>query len=64
MFHAFQKMRARYHKYKGRYVDLAQHYKELEHEKEKVKVFKLDRVVLSVTKLQIDYILLILEHFS
>ena len=31
-------MRMRYHKYKGRYSDLARHYKELEREREKVKV--------------------------
>lgn len=39
IFNAYQKMRARYHKYKGRYADLARHYKELEREREKVKVF-------------------------
>jgi hypothetical protein len=31
------KMRARYHKYKGRYSDLARHYRELEAENRKVK---------------------------
>lgn len=31
-------MRVRYHKYKGRYSDLARHYKELERDREKVKV--------------------------
>lgn len=38
VFNAYQKMRMRYHKYKGRYADLARHYKELEREREKVKV--------------------------
>lgn len=38
VFNAYQKMRARYHKYKGRYADLSKHYKELEREREKVKV--------------------------
>jgi len=38
IFNAFQKMRTRYHKYKGRYADLAKHYKDLELEKERVKV--------------------------
>ena len=40
VFNAYQKMRQRYHKYKGRYSDLARHYKELEREREKVKVKK------------------------
>ena len=31
-------MRGRYQKYKGRYADLAKHYRELEREREKVKV--------------------------
>merc|ERR1740128_862 len=35
-------MRARYHKYKGRYADLAKHYQELEREKEKVKTILAD----------------------
>ena len=39
IFNAFQKMRTRYHKYKGRYADLAKHYKDLEREKDRVKVF-------------------------
>jgi hypothetical protein len=34
-------MRVRYHKYKGRYSDLARHYRELERDREKVKVRKL-----------------------
>lgn len=38
VYNAYQKMRARYHKYKGRYADLAKHYRELEREREKVKV--------------------------
>ncbi len=32
-----QKMRSRYHKYKGRYVDVAKAYTELEAENHKVK---------------------------
>ncbi|KAI9560211.1 hypothetical protein GHT06_014225 [Daphnia sinensis] len=37
VYNAYQKMRVRYHKYKGRYSDLARHYKELERDREKVK---------------------------
>lgn len=35
---AFQKAQMRYHKYRGRYTDLANHYKELERENSKMKV--------------------------
>lgn len=35
---AFQKAQKQYHKYRGRYVDLARHYKELERDNVKMKV--------------------------
>ncbi len=38
IYQAYQKTRSRYHKYKGRYADLAKHYRELERDREKVKV--------------------------
>lgn len=38
LYNAYQKMRMRYHKYKGRYSDLAKHYRELDREREKIKV--------------------------
>ena len=37
LFQMLQKMRARYHKYKGRYADVAKAYTELENENQKVK---------------------------
>ncbi len=37
LFQMLQKMRMRYHKYKGRYADLANAYKELESENQKVR---------------------------
>lgn len=38
VYSAFQKAQMRYHKYRGRYTDLANHYKELERENFKMKV--------------------------
>lgn len=38
IYNAYQKTRARYQKYKGRYTDLAKYYKDLEREREKIKV--------------------------
>lgn len=38
MYSAFQKAQMRYHKYRGRYTDLANHYKELERDNTKMKV--------------------------
>lgn len=38
VYAAFQKAQMRYHKYRGRYTDLATHYKELERENGKMKV--------------------------
>lgn len=38
IYSAFQKSQMRYHKYRGRYTDLARHYKELEKEIAKMKV--------------------------
>jgi thermostable 8-oxoguanine DNA glycosylase len=38
LYTAYCKAQARYTKYKGRYVDLARHYKELERENVKAKV--------------------------
>lgn len=35
---AFQKSQTRYHKYRGRFTDLARHYKDLERENAKMKV--------------------------
>ncbi|XP_071454751.1 golgin subfamily A member 4-like isoform X2 [Hetaerina americana] len=35
---AYRKTQSRYHKYKGRYVDLARHFKELERQNGKIKV--------------------------
>lgn len=40
IYAAFQKAQMRYHKYRGRYTDLAKHYKELERENGKMKVFR------------------------
>ncbi|KAJ8982575.1 hypothetical protein NQ317_005046 [Molorchus minor] len=37
IYSAFQKSQMRYHKYRGRYTDLARHYKELERENAKMK---------------------------
>ncbi|CAH0549022.1 unnamed protein product [Brassicogethes aeneus] len=37
IYSAFQKSQMRYHKYRGRYTDLAKHYKELERENGKMK---------------------------
>ena len=37
LFNMLQKSRSRYHKYKGRFADLAQAYKDLEAENRKVK---------------------------
>jgi hypothetical protein len=45
IYNAYQKTRTRYHKYKGRYADLAKHYKELEREREKVKVGNIANIV-------------------
>lgn len=36
---AFQKAQMSYHKYRGRYSDLSRHYRELERENAKMKVF-------------------------
>lgn len=38
IYSAFQKAQRQHHKYRGRYVDLARHYKELERENGKMKV--------------------------
>lgn len=38
IYSAFQKAQKQHHKYRGRYVDLAKHYKELERENAKMKV--------------------------
>ncbi|CAH1997946.1 unnamed protein product [Acanthoscelides obtectus] len=38
IYSAFQKSQSQYHKYRGRYTDLARHYKELEKENTKMKV--------------------------
>jgi len=38
IYAAFQKSQMRYHKYRGRYTDIANHYKELERENSKMKL--------------------------
>lgn len=38
IYTAFQKAQKQHHKYRGRYVDLARHYKELERDNSKMKV--------------------------
>lgn len=38
IYSAFRKAQKQHHKYRGRYVDLARHYKELERENAKMKV--------------------------
>ncbi|XP_066144800.1 putative leucine-rich repeat-containing protein DDB_G0290503 isoform X1 [Euwallacea fornicatus] len=52
---AFQKSQLRYHKYRGRYTDLARHYKELERENAKMKsvlVETQDKAIRRVTELK------------
>lgn len=39
IYSAFQKSQMRYHKYRGRFTDLSNHYKNLEREFNKLKVF-------------------------
>ncbi|KAJ8954221.1 hypothetical protein NQ318_005816 [Aromia moschata] len=51
IYSAFQKSQLRYHKYRGRYTDLARHYKELERENAKMKAC-LDERNLKIHSLQ------------
>ncbi|KAJ3650373.1 hypothetical protein Zmor_016476, partial [Zophobas morio] len=55
IYSAFQKAQMRYHKYRGRYTDLAKHYKDLERENSKMKsvlVETQDKAIRRVTELK------------
>ncbi|KAJ8916653.1 hypothetical protein NQ315_000298 [Exocentrus adspersus] len=55
IYSAFQKSQMRYHKYRGRYTDLAKHYKEMEREVSKMKsvlVETQDKAIRRVTELK------------
>jgi chromosome segregation ATPase len=55
IYSAFKKAQMRYHKYRGRYTDLAKHYKELERENTKMKsvlVETQDKAIRRVTELK------------